>query len=183
MNRRALFVPAASEANPPANRVWLRLRGLILAGLVCVVAGASGCATMNPLEPQTPQQKAQNIEPMLQAAGFQPLTATTAEQKSRLKTLPALSLNYYVNKNGAQRYWLADPDYCGCLFYGDEADYQRFENIKLQNEVAERDREAAEAQQQQMMMGPPGLFGPGIGFGPGLGFGGGFGGGGFGFSF
>lgn len=122
---------------------------------------------------------------MLQAAGFQPLNAVTAEQKSRLDKLPALKLNYYVNKDGAVRYWLADPEFCGCLFYGNEADYQRFANIKLQNEVAERDREAAEAQQQQMMMGPPGFFGPGIGFGSGggFGFGGGFGGGGFGFSF
>lgn len=141
---------------------------------------------MNPLEPKTPQQKAQDIEPMLQAAGFQPLTATTADQKSRLKALPALKLDYYVDKNGAANYWLADPDFCGCLFHGNEADYQRYENIKLQNEVAERDRQAVEAQQQQMMMGPPG-FGPGFGFGPGIGFGsggfGGFGGGGIGFSF
>jgi hypothetical protein len=146
---------------------------------------------MNPLESQTPQQRAQDIEPMLQAAGFQPLTAATPNQKLRLKTLPALKLDYYVGKNGAANYWLADPDFCGCLFHGDEADYQRYENIKLQNEVAERDREAVEAQQQQqqqMMMGPPG-FGPGFGFGPGIGFGGGgfggggFGGGGIGFSF
>jgi hypothetical protein len=177
MNRQHSFFAKAPDAGPKANRMmrWLGLAA------VALVFAASGCATVNPLQPQTPQQKAQNIEPMLQAAGFQPLTATTPEQKARLAKLPPLELNYYV-KDGSPRYWLADPEVCGCLFYGDEADYQRFENIKLENERAEADREAIESQRQQMMMGPPGLFGPGIGFGGG-GMGFGFGGGGIGFSF
>jgi hypothetical protein len=80
---------------------------------------------------------------------------------------------------------MADPDYCKCLFHGDQTSYQRYENIKLENQVAERDRRAVEMQQQQMMMGPPGFGQPGMGFG-GNGFGGNgfsFGGGGFGLSF
>jgi hypothetical protein len=81
-----------------------------------------------------------------------------------------------------KHYWVADPELCKCLFHGDEAAYQRYENIKLENQIAERDRHAVEMQRQQQMMGPPG-FGP-----PGMGFGGGgsglsFGGGGFGLSF
>jgi len=120
----------------------------------------------------------------LEAAGFSQLPATTADQDARLKTLPALKLGYYDDQNGAKHYWLADPDFCKCLFHGDEASYQRFENIKLENQVAERDRHAVEMQQQQqqMMMGPPGFGPPGIGFGGGSG-GFGFSGGGIGFSF
>jgi hypothetical protein len=78
---------------------------------------------------------------------------------------------------------MADSDYCKCLFHGDEAAYQRYENIQLENQIAERDRRAVEMQQQQqqqMMMGPPGFGPPGMGFG-GSGFS--FGGGGFGLSF
>lgn len=121
---------------------------------------------------------------MLQTAGFDPIVATTPAQTERLKSLPPLKLGYYIDKNGDANYWMADPDYCQCIMHGDEAAYQRYENLKLQNETAERDRRAIEAQQQQprMMMGPPGM---GMGFGNG-GFGGGglgFGGGGFGLAF
>lgn len=116
---------------------------------------------------------------MLEAAGFSELPATTSDQATRLGTLPTLALNSY-EKNGTRHYWMADPEFCKCLFHGDDAAYQRYENIKLQNQIAERDRHAVEMQQQQQMMGPPGL-GPGMGFGGGSGFS--FGGGGFGLSF
>ncbi len=156
-----------------------------LAFAICLIVGA-GCAASsgsfaNPFaETKTPQQQALEIEPMLQAAGFSELPAVTADQATRLKTLPPLALNYFDDKNGVRHYWVADPEFCKCLFHGDEASYQRYENIKLQNQVAERDRRAVEMQQQQQMMGPPG-FGPGFGFGGGSGFS--FGGGGFGLSF
>jgi hypothetical protein len=163
-------------------------RFAIAAWMLALVACASTNGTFaNPFATQkTPQQQAQEVEPMLEAAGFSELPATTAEQDAKLKTLPALKLGYYDDQHGAKHYWLADPDFCKCLFHGDEASYQRFENIKLENQVAERDRRAVEAQQQQqqqmMMMGPPGFGPPGIGFGGGNG-GFGFSGGGFGLSF
>jgi uncharacterized membrane protein YgcG len=159
------------------------LRRLAIAMCLIVAAGcaASSGSFANPFAvSKTPQQQAQELEPMLEAAGFRELPAATSDQATKLKTLPPLKLGYYDDKNGAKHYWMADPDYCKCLFHGDEAAYQRYENIKLENQVAERDRHAVEMQQQQQMMGPPG-FGP-----PGMGFGGGgfsFGGGGFGLSF
>ena len=146
----------------------------------------AACATtnggsLNPFaETKTPQQQAQEMEPALEAAGFSELPAVNADQSSRLKSLPPLKLGYFDDKNGVRHYWMADPDYCKCLFHGDEASYQRYENIRLENQVAERDRHAVEMQQQQQMMGPPG-FGPGFGYGGGSGFS--FGGGGFGMSF
>jgi hypothetical protein len=156
-----------------------------LAFAVCLIVGA-GCAASsgsfgNPFaKSKTPQQQAQELEPMLEAAGFSELPASTSGQATKLKTLPPLKLDSYDDKNGVKHYWMADPDYCKCLFHGDEAAYQRYENIKLENQVAERDRRAVEMQQQQQMMGPPGFGQPGMGFG-GNGFS--FGGGGFGLSF
>jgi hypothetical protein len=148
---------------------------------LCFIVGAGCAATSGSLNPfaesKTPQQQAQELEPMLEAAGFSELPAATPDQTTGLKTLPPLKLNYYIDQNGVKHYWVADPEFCKCLFHGDEAAYQRYENIKLENQVADRDRRAVEAQQQQQMMGPPG-FGPGMGFG-----GGGFGGGGFSVSF
>jgi hypothetical protein len=140
----------------------------------------SACSGVNPLGEQTPQERVQAIEPALQAAGFQALPATTPDQMQKLKTLPQLKLGYYVDRAGNSNYWLADADNCRCLFHGDEAARQRYETIKLENEVAARNREEQEARQRQMMMGPPGFGPPGFGP-PGMSFG--VGGGGFGFSF
>ena len=153
-----------------------------LAIALCFIVGA-GCAASsgslsNPFgESKTPQQQAQELEPILEAAGFSELPATTPDQIAKLKTLPPLKLNYYDDQNGVKHYWVADPDFCNCLFHGDEAAYQRYENIKLENQVADRDRQAVEMQQQQQQMGPPGFGPPGMGFGSGSGFS--FGGGGF----
>jgi hypothetical protein len=143
----------------------------------------SGCAAAaNPLAALTSTRQPEEIEPMLRAAGFESVKATTPAQQQRLKSLPSRQLGYYRDKNGAANYWLADADDCNCLFHGDEAAYQRYENSKL-DQIAAHDRDRLEAQQQRQM--PPG-FGPGFG-GPGFGgpgFGGpGFGGPGFGFGF
>jgi hypothetical protein len=178
--------PVMNLRNIDARRVPKPSRRLAFA--LCLLVGA-GCAASsgsfgNPFAPtKTPQQQAQELEPMLEAAGFSELPAATPGQAAKLKTLPPLKLNYYDDKNGVKHYWVADPDFCKCLFHGDEASYQRYENLKLENQVAERDRRAVESQQmqqQQMMMGP-GFGPPGIGFGGGSGFS--FGGGGFGMSF
>jgi len=160
-----------------------------VAGALIAAALFAACANVNPLGPLTGEtvgEQAQEIEPMLAEAGFETLNATTPEQKLQLKTLPPLKLGYYRDNNGAANYWMADPDYCNCLMHGDEAAYQRYEDNKLEHEVAQRDREEMQArQQQQMMMMPPPGFGPGFGsgFGPGFGSGFGFSGGSFGFSF
>jgi hypothetical protein len=142
-----------------------------------------GCTAVNPMTgqswPKTAQQQAQEIEPMLDTAGFQSLPASSPQQKNRLKALPSMKLGYYLDQHGAANYWLADPDYCGCLFHGDEAAYQRYQVLKKDNQTAENDRQALQAQRYQQPFGPwgPSGLGPGVGFGfgPGGGFGGGFG--------
>jgi uncharacterized membrane protein YgcG len=163
----------------PAAGEWRRALPLaIVVGALLALTGA--CATMggNPLGTgETPAQKAQEIIPMLQTAGFDAAPATTPSEIDQLKSLPPLKLGYFIDKNGDAQYWMADPDDCKCIMHGDEAAYQRYENLKLENEVAERDRRAMENQQQQQGMGM-GMGGPGMGMGFGNG---GFGGGGFGF--
>jgi hypothetical protein len=157
--------------------------------IIAAVFVAAACATTggNSSRPKkTEDQRAQEIVPMLQTAGFDPVVATTPAQIERLKSLPPLKLGYYIDQKGDANYWMADPDYCQCIMHGDEAAYQRYENLKLENETAERDRRAVQAlqrrQQQQMMIGPPAM---GFGFGNGSFSGGGFGlgGGGFGIAF
>jgi hypothetical protein len=178
------LIPPSARSRAKLSPKFRFAAGKIVYAVIVVIAGTSvlsACATMNPVPAQTPQQRAQEMDPIFQAAGFTSLAAETPEQKQRLKSLPPLKLGYYVDKNGNPNYWMADPDGCGCLFHGDEAAYQRYERIRLENEVAARDRQAMDARQQQMMMmggpglGPPGFSPPGLSFG--------FGGGGFGFGF
>jgi hypothetical protein len=153
---------------------------LIRSWLLLIAMACGGCATVNQLAAPSPADQAQKIDPMLSAAGFKQLPASTSQQMERLKSLPPLKLGYYVDDNGGANYWLADPDNCRCLFHGDEVAYQQYENMKLESQMADQEQRAYEAQtrqQQQMMMGPP--FGP-----PGFGQSGfGISGGGFGISF
>jgi hypothetical protein len=112
----------------------------ILFALLC------SCAAVNPIAPPSPPetalQQAHDIEPMLDTAGFQSLPASSPEQKQRLKALPPMKLGYYLDQHGAANYWLADPDYCGCLLHGDQAAYDRFQLLKRDNQTAENDRQA-----------------------------------------
>src|SRR5271156_329521 len=157
-------------------REWRDASRLIfyVAALMAALIGACASVTGTPYGiTQTPEQKAAQVVPMLQTAGLDRLTPTTPSQIDELKSLPPLKLGYYIDKEGEANYWMADPDYCKCIMHGDEAAYQRYENLKLENETAEQDRRAMEAQQGQQMMGPPGM---GMGFGNGGGGGGGGGG-------
>jgi len=160
------------------------LVGSALAWLTVLLAVLCGCTPLNPTSApssqQTARERAQELESMLDTAGFMPLTALSAEQKSRLRALPPMQLGYYSDQQGTTNYWLADPDYCGCLFQGDEAAYERFRVLQKDNQTAENDRQALQAQRYQQPFGPwgpAGGFGPGAGFtfGQGMGFGGGFG--------
>lgn len=147
-------------------RVWLYAVALVL--------GIAGCAALNQGDELTPVERAKDVEPMLQAAGFSSFAAQTPDQMKQLQALPPQKLAYYVGGQGQTRYWYADPDYCKCVFQGNEDAYQRYEDIRLQNQLAQREQAAAEqnlaAQQQMMMMGPVTPFGFGVGPGVGVGF-------------
>jgi hypothetical protein len=139
----------------------------LLAAFVSVVLAAAlaGCAALKP----TPQQRAQHLDPMLSAAGFQMIPASTAEKSAQLKQLPPLKVNYYAGKDGKLRYWMADPYDCNCILVGDEQAYQKYQDLRLQARLAREQEEATEeqaeaAQEMQMEMMDP-FYGP---FGPGL---------------
>ena len=104
----------------------------------------AGCA-------ETPQEKAQRIEPMLAAAGFNLVPAQSPGKASILKTLPPLKLNFYINKQGHPVYWFADPYECNCLYRGNEEAYQKYQNLRLQQRMVEQEQQAAELNQDAAM--------------------------------
>ncbi len=143
----------------------------LLGPYVLLTLGLMGCAALG-LGRMTPQQRAQYVEPMLTAAGFQIIPASEPEKTQHLSQLPPFQLKYYVGENGKLRYWFADPTFCRCLYLGDERAYQKYQELRLKAKIAQANQEAAErnyeaSQEMQMDMMSP--FG--FGFGPSLGFG------------
>lgn len=125
-----------------------------LSGLCLMSAIALGaCALFQ----ESPQQRAQRIEPMLSAAGFNMLPADNEQKISAIQSLPPLKMRYYA-KNGQLTYWFADPDYCHCVYTGNEAAYQRYQNLKIQAQMAQQAEMTAEANEEaaeEMAMPPP----------------------------
>ena len=118
----------------------------------------AGCAVQ-----ETPQQRAQRIEPMLAAAGFHMLAADTPARVAETQRLTPLKVRYYF-ANGKPHYWFNDPVECHCVYIGSEKNYQQYERIRLAQQAAQREAEAAQmneeaaAQEQMNMTLWPGPF-------------------------
>ena len=130
--------------------------------VAAIIGTCAGCSLLQP----SPQQRAKELDPMLSAAGFKLIPANSPQKVATLDKLPPLTVKFYTGKDGNLRYWLADPYGCHCLYLGDEAAYQRYEQLRVQNRIIQEQREAAEENMEasENMMMPPMGFGPGFGF-------------------
>ncbi len=93
---------------------------------------------------ETPAQRAQRIDPVLSAAGFQIVQANTPKKQSVFASLPPLTMNYYVAKDGQARYWFVDPYECNCVYQGDAKAYQRYQNLRIQQKLVKEEEQTAE---------------------------------------
>jgi hypothetical protein len=125
--------------------------------LILISSVMSGCA-------ETPRQRAHRLEPMLSAAGFHMVQADTADREQELASHTPLKMRYYF-ANGKPHYWFADPYVCHCVYVGDEASFQKYQQLKLQQQMVEREEaaasmneNAAEAEQFNWGMWPPSPF-------------------------
>src|SRR5271167_562306 len=135
--------------------------------LVFLIAALAGCASVkNSIEPSppTPEQQAEQLEPMLSAAGFRMLPADTPQRQQQLQSLVPMQVNYYVGRTGTLHYYMADPDYCKCMYLGTEEDYQQYEKLKLNPQFeakeGESSRQTLEAQQMEDMDMQAEMFNP-----------------------
>ena len=132
--------------------------------LICIFSAALfGCGSIQP-PPPTPEQQAEQIEPMLSAAGFRMLPADTPERQKQLESLLPLQVLYYVGKTGNLHYYMADPFYCKCMYIGTEEAYQKYEQEKLNEQLASKEGEISqqnlEAQQMEQMDLQEEMFNP-----------------------
>ena len=119
-----------------------------LAALAACLA-VSACAT--------PQQRAEDRENLLAAAGFTVRPANTPERVTSLRTLPANKVVQRI-RGGAVRYVYADPLVCACLYVGDQAAYGRYRQEVFQRGLANEQSMTAQMNQMDWDDGP---WGPG----------------------
>ena len=90
----------------------------------------------------SPQQRVENKEDMMSAAGFKFLPANTASRQTALATLPPHKFVREI-KNGQVRYAYADPTVCGCLYVGDQVAYGKYRQDALNKKIADEQMWAA----------------------------------------
>lgn len=120
--------------------------------IVAVVAGSalSGCTYFR-------KEEADHVESTLAAAGFQMKPADTPKREAGLAKFPVRKLVSRV-RDGQVTYFYADPDFCKCLYYGNQEQYARYRQLAIQQKVAQEQVESAEMNQDTAM--DWGMWGP-----------------------
>jgi len=112
------------------------IQSLLAAGSWAAVAGiclvAAGCQSIE-------EERAVDTEGLLQQAGFQ---VRFADSPERLEHIKALEQDALVRKerNGQPYYIYADAKGCQCMYFGNQAEYQKYRILENDQEVAANDR-------------------------------------------
>ena len=137
------------------------LGAIALTALSLNMLALAGCAAFQP----DPQAAAEQKESLLSAAGFRMLPAETPEKLAHVQSLPPLKVKYFTDPDGTLHYWMADAQYCHCVYVGNEAAYQKYKQMQFQAQLAAEESRAAEmraeaAQEEQMELMNPMLMTP-----------------------
>ena len=103
---------------------------------VCGVTLLTGCQTIR-------DSNARSKEEMLAAAGFQVRQALTPEQLANIQGMPQRKLIPHT-KDGRVLYVYADAETCRCVYVGTEKNYQDYQKMVFQTELADEQETTAE---------------------------------------
>jgi hypothetical protein len=109
----------------------------------------------------TPQEKANEKDDLLAAAGFTILPANTPQRRAELQTLPP---NKVVQRTHGDRivFLYADPYACGCLYIGDQKAWDTYRRQQFQQNLAREQAMTAQLNEDAAWdWGPWGAWGPG----------------------
>jgi hypothetical protein len=123
---------------------------LIVGGCAMLSLSLSGCTTV--------AERAQATEATLAASGFQVKLANTPDQLAHIQSQTQMQLVPH-EKDGSVYYVYADAQNCRCLYWGNEAAYQKYQQYSLEKEIADEQRQAASMNQSAAMNW--GMWGPG----------------------
>ncbi|CAI8854698.1 MULTISPECIES: hypothetical protein [Methylococcus] len=120
-------------------------------GSLGLAAGLAACASL--------EEKVQDTEQLLAAAGFKINYAQTAEQQANVKGMTQYKLVAHP-KGDKVMYIYADANICQCIYVGDADAYARFQKLAVEKEIADEQRQAAETNLDATMNW--GMWGPGL---------------------
>jgi len=118
--------------------------------VVITTALVSGCTYFR-------KQEADQVESTLAAAGFQMKPADSPKREASLAQFPVRKLQMRA-RNGVVRYFYADPDFCKCLYVGTPEQYARYQQLAIQQQIAQEQIDAAEMNEDAAM--DWGMWGP-----------------------
>lgn len=101
-----------------------------LIAAVALVALALGCAS------------GIHTENLLSAAGFEMVPADTPQRQAHLKTLPAHEISM-TQRDGKTYFVYPDPPH-NVLYVGQQAQYNQYQKLLVQNHIAEQQLNAAQ---------------------------------------
>ena len=109
-----------------------------------------GCTAMR-------RDEADKVESTLAAAGFKMRPADTPAKLAKLQALPVRKLSSKV-KDGEPVFFYADAEFCKCMYVGDQDAYGRYQQLAIQQRIAQEQMQAAEMNQDAAM--DWGMWGP-----------------------
>jgi hypothetical protein len=115
---------------------WIARTAIWFSALL-VAASVCGCASLREAE-------VREVEDMLAAAGFTMKPADTADKLVDVGNLPRRQFAV-IRRDGEPYYVFADPDVCRCVWVGDQHQYSRFQQLRLQKRIADEQLMAAQA--------------------------------------
>ncbi|MEM7021273.1 MAG: hypothetical protein AAF637_01640 [Pseudomonadota bacterium] len=123
---------------PETTRRRAQLALTLLVGLAL-----AGCAMIE-------REETEDTEQLLAAAGFTMRPADTAEKLADLERYQQHTL-IRREREGQVTYVYADAADCKCLYTGNEQNYDAFENLQVQQNIAEEEQMAASEAEQASM--------------------------------
>lgn len=112
------------------------MRLTMLAVVALVLAGqAGGCAMVE-------RQETKSTEQLLSAGGFSIKAADTPEKLSKLQAMKQRKILRRQGPDGQPQFLFADATYCRCLYIGNEAAYQSYQKLSVEQQIAEDQQQA-----------------------------------------
>jgi hypothetical protein len=124
---------------------WITAAGFIILSLVL-----GGCGTVQQAEQVQQAQQTKSVEDLLSAAGFKQIFPATPKLKARLQAMPQKQI-FMASRGPKLFYVYADAVGCGCLYAGNQQQYQAYQQLAAQYKLARMQYQAAEMNQAAAM--------------------------------
>ncbi len=117
-----------------------RSRSRLLTSVTLLIAAIAqtGCGLWQENVTAEHRETAEQVEPLLEQAGFRRLPADTAAKRNEMAALEPLKLVRSHDDKRGTLYWYADPYVCGCMYAGDEAAHLRYREIRQAQQTTDQ---------------------------------------------